>query len=72
MITDKYIADNLTNTFKKGDKVKMVNCYEATFEEYKNKTWTCLTTSHKDRSGQDVVFLENFSGSFITKYLNLI
>ena len=35
MTTDTYINENKTATFKKGDKVEMFNCYEATFEKKK-------------------------------------
>ena len=39
MVTDNYINQNKTETFKKGDKVIMHSCHEATFEEYKDKVW---------------------------------
>lgn len=70
MTTQEYIDNNETNTFKKGDKVIMINCGEAEF--YKATQWTCQTNSFKDRGGQDVVFLENFSGYFFSKYLKKI
>lgn len=60
-----------SNTFKKGEKVIMEGCYEATFPENKNKIWTCQTDSYIDKGGQDVVFLEGFSGCFACKYLKL-
>lgn len=71
MTTQKYIDDNKTTTFKKGDKVVMFDCYEAFMKENK-KTWVCMTYSFKDRAGQDVVFLEDYSGYFMSDYLRLI
>ena len=69
MTTDTYINDNKTATFKKGDRVEMHGCYEASFDENKGKIWTCQTDSYLDRGKQDVVFLEGFSGCFSAKYL---
>lgn len=70
MVTQDYINNNETETLKKGDKVIMHNCVEAEF--YKATQWVCQTNSFNDRGGQDVVFLENFSGYFIAKYLKKI
>jgi hypothetical protein len=72
MTTDNYINENKTETFKKGDNVVMHSCYEATFPEYNGKIWTCQTDSFKSKSGSDVVFLEGFSGSFSSKYLQIV
>ena len=72
MTTDNYIQENKTATFKKGDKVEMFNCYEATFEKNKDKVWTCQTDSYLDRGKQEVVFLEGFSGCFSTEYLRSV
>lgn len=69
MTTDNYINENKTETFKKGDTVVMHNCYESTFEEYKDKVFICQTDSFLDRSKEEVVFLEDFSGYFSAKYL---
>lgn len=69
MTTQQFINENRTETFKKGDEVIMENCYEATFQEYKNKIWICKTDSYLDRSKQEVIFLEDFSGCFMVKYL---
>lgn len=71
MTTDEFIHKNKTSTFKKGDKVVMHGCYEATFEENKNKNWTCLTDSYRNKGGQNVVFLEGFSGCFATEFLKI-
>jgi len=68
MTTDKYIQENITETFKKGDTVIMVDCHEASFAENK-KNWICQTDSFKDRGGQEVVFLEDYSGYFMAKFL---
>lgn len=70
MTTDTYINQNKTNTFKKGDTVVMHSCGEAGF--YKGKIWTCLTHSFLDRCNQEVVFLEDFSGYFAVKYLQIV
>lgn len=69
MTTDNYIQENKTTTFKKGDKVEMFNCYEATLEKNKNKIWICQTDSFLDKGKQDVVFIEGFSGYFFAEYL---
>ena len=69
MTTQNFIDENKTATFKKGDKVIMDGCYEATFEKNKGKIWTCQTDSYLDMSKQEVVFLEGFSGCFAAKYL---
>lgn len=72
MTTDTYIKENRTATFKKGDKVEMFNCYEATFEKNKGKVWTCKTDSYLDRGKEEVVFLEGFSGCFSAEYLRSV
>ncbi|WP_376777160.1 hypothetical protein [Flavobacterium covae] len=72
MVTDTYISENKTATFKKGDNVEMFNCYESTFEENKGKIWTCKTDSYLDKGKQEVVFLEEFSGCFMAKFLKKI
>ena len=71
MTTDKYIDENKTETFKKGDKVIMHSCHESTFEEYKDKVWICETSSFLDKAKEEVVFLEDFSGYFISKFLQI-
>jgi hypothetical protein len=50
----------------------MHSCGEATFPENKGKIWKCLTDSFKSKSDTDVVFLDGYSGSFITKYLQSV
>jgi hypothetical protein len=71
MTTDKYINENKTETFKKGDSVVMHTCHEASFEKYKDKVWTCQTDSFLDRGKQEVVFLEDFSGYFLAQFLKI-
>ena len=71
MVTDNYINQNKTETFKKGDKVIMHSCHEATFEEYKDKVWICATSSFLDKAKQELIFLEDFSGAFFTKFLQI-
>lgn len=70
MTTDSYINENKTATFKKGEKVVMHTCGEAS--HYKGKIWECMTDSYKDRGGQDVVFLTGFGGCFSAKYLQKV
>ena len=69
MTSDNYISENKTETLKKGDKVIMHTCDESTFEKYKDKIWVCKTDSYLDKSKQEVVFLENFSGCFLVEFL---
>lgn len=70
MTTQKYINENESATLKKGDKVVMHTCIEA--DCHKGKIWTCFTNSFKSQSGSDVVFLEDFSGYFLTEFLKKI
>jgi hypothetical protein len=61
--------------FKKGDKVVMHTCGEASFGEYEGKIWTCRGDSymnHPGPYGTEVVFLEGFSGHFCCEYLQLV
>lgn len=69
MTNDNYINENRTETFKKGDKVVMHNCYEASLPKYNGKIWTCQTDSFLDRGKEEVVFLEGFSGYFSAEFL---
>lgn len=68
MTTQDFITENRTATFNKGETVQMHTCIEA--ETHKGKLWTCKTDSYKDRAGQDVVFLEGFSGCFHVSFCN--
>lgn len=70
MITQDYIDNNNTSTLKKGDVVKMVNCLEASV--HKEDKWICQTNSFKDKGGDNVVFLEDYSGYFLCEYLEKI
>lgn len=72
MTTRDYIFLNKTETFKKGDGAVMHTCVEAKLQQYKGKIWTCQTDSFLDRSGQEMVFLEGFSGSFSCEYLHFV
>lgn len=65
--TDKYINENKTATFNKGDRVVMHSCAEDSF--YKDTIWTCETDSFLDKGKEEVVFLEFFSGCFSTQFL---
>ena len=59
-------------TFNKGDKVVMHSCGEANFPKYKGKIWTCKTDSYIDKSKEDVVFLDGFSGCFSSRFLQVV
>lgn len=72
MITKEFIEKNKTENLKKGDKVVMHSCFESNIHEYKGVLWTCQTDSFLDNSKDEVVFLENFSGYFLTKYLQIV
>jgi len=56
---------------KPGDKVIMVNCFEARAEKNKDKVWT-VTSEPWPLCGSEVVKLEGISGGFATKYLKKI
>jgi len=71
MTGDYYISKNRTDTFKRGDKVVMHTCMEAIMPKYKGKIWTCQTDSFRDKGGEEVVFLDGFSGYFSTEFLKL-
>lgn len=58
--------------FKKGDKVVMHSCGESTFPKYKGKIWICEDNCYISSSGTELVFLNGFSGSFLTKYLQIV
>jgi hypothetical protein len=72
MTGEAYIKENQTPTFKKGDKVVMHSCAESGLLKYRNKIWTCKTDSYLDKARQDVVFLENFSGCFLSEFLKKV
>lgn len=72
MTTQNYIDENKTDTFQKGDKVLMHSCFEATFKENFNKVFVCQTDSFLARDKSDVVFLEDFSGYFMAKFLSKV
>ena len=56
--------------FKVGDKVKMVNCYEARRKENKEKIWT-IASEPWNLCGSEVVKLEGKAGGFATEFLRL-
>ena len=72
MTDDNYIKVNRTETFKKGDKVVMHSCIEAQLPDHNGKIWTCQTDSFLSKGNEDFVFLEGFSGSFSTEYLQRV
>lgn len=57
-----------TKILKKGDKVVMHTCMESKGKNF-GKIWTCRTDSFKNDAGDEVVFLDGFSGSFDTEFL---
>ncbi|WP_315674464.1 hypothetical protein [Clostridium sp. 19966] len=58
---------------RKGDKVVMHTCGESEGENY-GKVWTCRTDEfmHEGKNPYGLVFLEGFSGSFATEFLQKI
>lgn len=51
----------------------MHGCAEVSLvKEYRNKVWTCLTNSFLDRAKDEVVFLDNYSGCFLVRYLKSV
>lgn len=72
MTTLAYILENKTSNFEEGDKVVMHSCFESELEEYKDKIWKCQTPSFLARCNSEVVFLEDFSGYFLTKFLRKV
>lgn len=58
---------------KQGDKVVMHTCIES--EKYNGRVWTCRTDEYTRGEGvykQNLVFLEGFSGSFSTEFLQKV
>jgi len=72
MAENNYINEHRTKTFKKGDKVVMHTCFEATRPKCKGKIWTCKTDSFTDKGKEDVVYLEGISGYFATEFLQFV
>lgn len=59
---------------KQGDKVVMHTCLESEGKNY-GKVWTCKTDEFTRGKGvykQDLIFLEGFSGSFSTEFLQKV
>jgi hypothetical protein len=54
---------------KKGDMVVMHTCGEA--EYYDGKLWKC-SENEFERNGKGLVMLEDFSGAFLTEYLQYV
>jgi len=58
---------------KKGDRVVMHTCGEA--EHYDGRIWTCSVDEYSTGEGiykQNLVFLDGFGSSFLTKYLQKV
>lgn len=60
----------MRNLLKKGECVVMHTCGEA--EHYNGRIWSCKSDEFTDRAGQQVVFLEGFSGCFLAKFLQRV
>lgn len=56
-----------TKRLKKGDKVVMHGCIEEDY--YNGKVWVCITDEQQMKDGDWVVWLEGYSGCFLSKYL---
>lgn len=61
------------SSLKKGDKVVMHTCEEASNPKYLGKIWTCKTDAFRHK-GHDYcsIFLEGFSGSFSAEFLQIV
>ena len=60
----------MKKVLKTDDTVIMVNCMEA--NSHTNTIWTCRGDSFKSCSGDEVVFLEGYSGYFLTQFLKKV
>ncbi|AYB39696.1 hypothetical protein [Brevibacillus laterosporus] len=65
--------ENPLSTLKKGDLVVMHTCIEAQNPNNYGKIWTCKTDAFRSK-GHDYcsIFLEGFSGSFSTEFLQKV
>lgn len=57
------------NVLLKGEKVVMHTCLEA--KQYDGKIWECMTDSYNE-NGIELVFLNGFSGAFMTDFLQKV
>ena len=59
--------------FKKGDRVRMVNCEEAAFYEKKQiNEWTCASDSFETDNGVIAINIEKYDGEFKCENLEAI
>lgn len=58
-----------SNQFKVGDLVVLVECVEASCEQYKGKVWKCRRGSFKTQHGDYGVFVEGVDGYFNSAYM---
>lgn len=56
---------------KIGDRVVMVNCFEAKAEKNKDKIWV-ITSEPWDVCGSEIVKLDGKRGGFATKFLRKV
>lgn len=64
-----------TEPLKKGELVVMHTCVEARNPKYEGKIWTCKTDQFTQGEGayaQDLIFLEGFTGSFASEFLQRV
>jgi hypothetical protein len=59
---------------KKGDRVVMHTCMEASLPKYKDKVFTCISDEQKlhESHNYTVVWMEGVSGCFAAKYLKKV
>ncbi|WP_151765804.1 hypothetical protein [Acinetobacter colistiniresistens] len=57
--------------FSKGDAVYMVGTDEAKLPE-NQKTWICASDSFIGESGDELVFLEGYTGAYMCMYLDYV
>lgn len=69
-MTIEEIENRQTGTLKRGDVVIMHSYIEA--KTHNGTFWKCMTPSFKDFGGEEVVFLEGYSGSLLTRYLQWV
>ena len=64
-----------TPPLKKGDLVVMHTCIEARNPKFHGKLWRCRTDEYTTGEGayeQHLVFLEGFTGTFATEFLQKV
>jgi len=70
MTSQEFIEENKTESLEEGDTVVMHTC--AIARRYNGKLWKCKTNSYEDAAGQEMIFLEDFSGNFSVEFLQKV